>query len=144
MKKNYKKLYLHILEIGVEQLDTGLTYEELKCLLEKKGYNFSNNCIEIAVKQWFFDCFHHKTSNDAIDNIDDIDDHLECSWILKGESCLILTEYKASSRNLNIAIIAIIISVVSLISQFTTEHLDVKRKEHNVSINKKCIIHNNR
>jgi len=128
---SYKKLYIDILKIGVEKLDTGISYCTLKEELEAKGYNLKNNCIEIAVKQWFFDCFHHKTSTDEIKDLNDIDEHLHCNWVLKGESCLTLTEHNTSKRNLYIAVIAIIISTISLLLQL---NLDLKTKENKPNI----------
>ncbi len=52
--KNYDRLYLDILSTGMSRLATGLNYNDLKKLLEKKGYDFNNDCIEIATKQWFY------------------------------------------------------------------------------------------
>jgi hypothetical protein len=125
---NYSKLYIDILKIGVNKLNTGLSYVVLKEELEKKGYNFNNDCIELAVKQWFFDCFHHRTSVDEIEDLHDIDDHLKCNWVLKGDSCLTLVEHKTSIRNLRIAIIAIVISTISLLLQLKPE-LNITKKQ---------------
>ncbi len=130
----YKKLYTDILKIGVEKLNTGLSYSVLIEELKKKGYNFDNDCIEIAVKQWFFDCFHHKTATDKIETLHDIDNHLYCNWILKGESCLVLIEHNTSKRNLKIAMIAIIISIVSLLFQLRSELNSVNKNETQILI----------
>lgn len=114
--KNYDSLYIDILRIGQCRLANGLSYNELKIELQKEGYDFKNDCIELAVKQWFFDCFHHR-GNDQLpyDNISDLEDHLDCSFILKGNSCLVLVEHRTASKNLNIAWIALAISVSAIL-----------------------------
>lgn len=93
----YKKLYLDILMIGQNSVNTGLSFNDLKCKLEQKGYDFKNDCIELAVKQWFYDSFHHRGADDnEYKTIEDLDNHLDCNFILKGESCLKLISYRAS------------------------------------------------
>jgi len=93
----YKKLYLDILKIGHNSVNTGLSFNDLKCKLEHKGYDFKNDCIELAVKQWFYDSFHHRGADDnEYKTIDNLDNHLDCNFILKGESCLKLISFRAS------------------------------------------------
>lgn len=113
----YDKLYLDILKIGSSKLDSGLSYNDLKSELEKKGYDFENDCIELAVKQWFYDCFHHYADKDEIKSVYDIDKHLDCNWILKGSSCLAMVEHKTSKYNLDIARIALLVAFIALIMQ---------------------------
>jgi hypothetical protein len=110
-KDKYNELYLDILKIGQESVHTGLSYNKLKCKLELKGYDFENDCIELAVKQWFYDCFHHRGQEDIkCESIDDLEQHLECNFILKGESCLKLIGYRASWYSMMTARIALLIS----------------------------------
>ncbi|MFM1876905.1 MAG: hypothetical protein RL266_2642 [Bacteroidota bacterium] len=118
----YDSLYLDILKIGMSCLGTGLSYELLRSELVKKGYDFSNDCIELAVKQWFIDCFHHYVEDEeeksvVINSIDDLDEHLDCNFILKGNICLSYVEHRTSQNNLKLTYAAIGIAILSLICQ---------------------------
>ena len=113
IKKN-NSLYVKILRMGQTFIDTGISYNSLKSLLEKDGYDFSNNCIEIAVKQWFFDSFHHKGVDGKLVSIEDLENHLNCNFILKGDAGLKLADHDTSKMNLNIARKAMIISIIVL------------------------------
>ena len=122
-KRNYNNLYINILKIGVSQLDQGLSYTLLKEKLEKKGYDFSNDCIELAVKQWFINCFQHYMGPEdiaemgEIKTVDDLERHLYCNFVLEGKACLTYVEHRKSKRNLILAYVAIVIAVLSLLSQ---------------------------
>ncbi|MBL7765795.1 MAG: hypothetical protein JNJ58_06875 [Chitinophagaceae bacterium] len=110
-KDKYKNLYLDILKIGQVCLHTGLSYNKLKYKLEEKGYDLTNDCIELAIKQWFYDCFHHRGQEDKkYESIDDLEQHLDCNFILKGESCLKLIGYRTSWFSMMTARIALLIS----------------------------------
>jgi len=103
-------------------LGTGLSYDLLKSELEKKGYDFSNDCIELAVKQWFIDCFHHyvedeEESSVVINSIKDLEEHLDCNFILKGNICLSYVEHRTSQNNLKLTYAALGIAVLSLVCQ---------------------------
>ena len=98
IKKN-NSLYIKILRIGQTLIDTGVSYNSLKKLLEKEGYNFENSCIELAVKQWFYDSFHHKGKDGKLISLEDLDNHLDCNFILKGDSGLKLADHDTSKMN---------------------------------------------
>src|SRR6266496_2104360 len=114
-KSSYKKLYLAILKIGQEKVHEGLSYNHLKEILIKRGYPFDNDCIELSVKQWFYDSFHHIGADDnPYITIRDLENHLDCNFILKGESCLKLIGYQTSKNSWRNGIIAIIISFLAI------------------------------
>ncbi|KAA6332905.1 hypothetical protein EZS27_018636 [termite gut metagenome] len=131
--KNYDSLYLEILKIGIEKVNDGLSFNQLKNKLEKKGYDFENDCIELAVKQWFVDNFIHyeiidekiggdikETILEMVDNIGKLENgHLDCNFILKGTACLALLQHKNARNSLHytfgafaVALIALIISIL--------------------------------
>jgi len=115
IRKN-NSLYVKILRIGLTFIDTGISYNGLKSLLEREGYDFNNNCIELAVKQWFYDSFHHKGKDGKLVSLEDLDNHLDCGFILKGDSGLLLADHDASKMNLAVARKAMIISIIALMA----------------------------
>lgn len=115
-KSNYDNLYLDILKIGRERSTSGLSFNSLKCILTAKGYDMENDCIDMAVKQWFFDSFHHKNEKSKVlKSVNHLEKHLDCNFIMKGESCLQLIEHETAKRNLRIALVAAFIAIASLI-----------------------------
>ena len=136
-KNTYDKLYLTILEIGQEKVHSGLSYNKLKKLLTNKGYDFNNTCIELSVKQWFYDSFHHISSHGEIKTAHDIDEHAECGFILKGESCLKLLSYKTSRYSFRNGIIALILSFTAV--SYTIVHNTIKGKSEIKQQNEKLI-----
>lgn len=113
--KNYEKLYLDILKIGRKNVSVGLSYSELKKHLTKKGYNFENDCIDLAVRQWFCDSFCHQGQEDnPYNSILDLDNHLECNFILKGDASLRLIEYDTSKRSEWVAIISLGVALFAI------------------------------
>jgi hypothetical protein len=115
MSKNYDHLYLNILKIGQSKTETGLSYDVLKEELTKMGYDFENDCIELAVKQWFYDSFHHFACNEKYDSWEDLDNHADCNCILKGESCLMLLDYRNSNNSNRAAWIALGLGVLAVL-----------------------------
>jgi len=114
-KKSYKKLYLTILRIGQDKVHEGVSYNQLKAELVKKGYDFDNDCIELSVKQWFYESFHHTgADNNPYSSVEDLNKHLDCSFILKGESCLKLLGYETSRNSWRNGIIAITLSLFAI------------------------------
>lgn len=113
----YDDLYIYILKIGRTFVKDGISYNELKTYLGYDGFDMSCSCIEIAVKQWFFDSFHHKGPDGKPVNIEEFDKHLSCRFILKGDAAIKLVEYETSKRNLKIANYALYISVGAVIIQ---------------------------
>ena len=114
-KKSYKKLYLTILRIGQDKVHEGVSFNELKAELIKRGYDFDNDCIGLSVKQWFYESFHHTGADDnPYSSVQDLDNHLDCSFILKGESCLKLLGYETSKNSWRNGIIAITLSLLAI------------------------------
>tara|TARA_R110002049_G_scaffold133671_2_gene293072 strand:+ start:56 stop:421 length:366 start_codon:yes stop_codon:yes gene_type:complete len=112
--KKYNTLYLDILKIGSIKLSDGLSYDVLKKELEKKGYDFENDCIELAVKQWFYDSFHHYADDNELTNVYDLENHLHCNFILKGASALKLIEFKTSRNRLRVAMCSLFIALIAI------------------------------
>ena len=95
----YEKLYIDILKIGSKFVNRGISYNELQAILSEKGYDFSLAGIEPAVKQWFFDSFHHTGPDDRpCKHVSDLDkyEHLDCHFMLKGAYCLKLVDHEIS------------------------------------------------
>lgn len=119
--KSYGKLYLHILEIGMKKVNEGLSYNELKSELQKKNYDFENDCIEKAVKHWLVQNFVHLDEDDnhctkEIDtNLPNLEEHKEFHFILKGDACLSLLNYQNANRTLTATKITLIIAVLALL-----------------------------
>lgn len=113
--KSYDRLYLDILKIGRKKVGEGLSYNKLKEHLIKKGYDFENDCIELAVKQWFCDSFCHQGQEDnPYNSILDLDNHLDCNFILKGDASLRLIEYDTSKRSKWVTIISLGVALFAI------------------------------
>jgi hypothetical protein len=114
--KKYDNLYLNILEIGQHKVDTGLSYNDLKNELEKLGYDFENDCVELAVKQWFYDSFCHRTIDDnPYTEFDHLENHLDCNFIMKGDSCLRLIEHKTAKLSSRAGWFSLIVSIIAIL-----------------------------
>lgn len=111
---NYDNLYIDVLKIGRKTAKDGLSYETLKQELTSKNYDFSCDCIELAIKQWFFDNFHHKGTDKKPVDFDSFESHLTCNFIMKGDACLKLIDYENSKRNIWIAFISMFLAVISI------------------------------
>jgi hypothetical protein len=116
---DYHHLYLKILEIGRGRLKDGLSYNELITLLKKDHYDLDNGCVELAIKHWFDESFFHLgQDSNPYSCLKDLPNHLDCSFVLKGEHSLRLIEHTTTKRNFTISIIALIIAFISLIVSF--------------------------
>lgn len=118
----YDNLYIEILQIGRANVEGGLSYKDLKIELENKGYDFENDCIELAVKRWFFDSFHHIINEHGSISYENFEEHTSCNFIMTGDSCLKLVAFETSGNNINLmkwsvglAITAVILSMLSMI-----------------------------
>ncbi len=121
-KKHYDSLYFEIIKFAMKQPEDGVSYNNLKAHLESIGYDFSNDCIELAVKQRFLDCFHHYIEDGYVfEKIQDIKNHLDCNCILNGESCIAYINYKTAKYNANLALLAVLISIIGLIWSLRTQ-----------------------
>lgn len=113
--KSYDRLYLDILKIGRKKVGEGLSYNKLKEDLIKKGYDFENDCIELAVRQWFCDSFCHQGQEDnPYNSILDLNNHLKCNFILKGDASLRLIEYDTSKRSNCVAVTSLGVSFFAI------------------------------
>ena len=99
--KSYDNLYIDILKTGRKNVKTGLSYNELKTELSE-DYDFDCNCIELAVKQWFYDSFHHKGEEGQKITINQLDDHLDCQFVMNGDACLKLISFETSENNISL------------------------------------------
>jgi hypothetical protein len=143
-KKKYDNLYLDIIKIGRDKVGEGLSYNKLKSLLEKKGYDFGNDCIELAVKQWFINSFHHRgEDNKPITELKDLENHPDCNFILKGESSLLLITHQKSKNALMISLCAIFLSFSAFMYKLYDDMNKLERKNENLNIlPEKTIIEN--
>lgn len=115
MNNRYDNLYIDILKIGQNKVTEGLSFNTLRQELTCKKYDLDNDCIELATKQWFFDCFHHRDSDTEPVNYEQLNDHLDCNFILKGDYAIKIVEHETAKRNLQIAWAALIIAFLAFI-----------------------------
>lgn len=91
-------LYLKILEIGRDNLEMGLSFNELIDYLKKDGF-ILNECWERTLREWFYTSFFHeeahcsKYGTNPYTDVTSLNEHLGCNFILKGESCMRLLQY---------------------------------------------------
>lgn len=119
--ETYDDLYLTILKIGRMRIEGGLSYTDLCEELKNIDYDLENDCIELAIKNWFLHSFIHydeKNKEFKAGVLSDLDKHKECNFILSGKSCLTLIEYENSIRNIRYAKIAMCIALVSVFITF--------------------------
>ncbi|MCD0467018.1 hypothetical protein [Flavobacterium sp. ENC] len=112
----YDSLYLDILKIGRANVESGLSFIRLREKLEQEGYDFSNYYIEVAVKTWFYDTFHHALSDHGPIEYHELDSHLECNFVMKGDACLKLISYNNSSFNNKLTLYSVILAGIALIA----------------------------
>lgn len=130
--KNYGKLYLRVLQIGQKSLGYGLSFNKLRKELENEGYDFKNDCIELAVKHWFFDSFFHVTDDNdkpPCDSIENMEHHLNCNFMLKGEHCLKLVQNTTSKNALKVSSTALVIALLGIGLSIYNSYLNSKRLE---------------
>jgi len=112
----YDSLYLDILKIGRASVVSGLSFVRLRELLEQKGYDLDNYYIEVAVKTWYYDTFHHALSDHVPITYPELDNHLECNFVMKGDACLKLVSFNNSSRNNKLTLYSVILAGIALIA----------------------------
>jgi hypothetical protein len=113
--KTYKDLYFRILQIGQSRLLTGISYNKLLEILAQEGYDTKDEIIETAIKHWFYESFFHISDEECpLDNFRQLKDHLECSFVLRGEHSLTLVDHDNSQRNILFAWIALFMSTVGI------------------------------
>lgn len=133
--RTYDKLYLRILNIGQSMLGEGLSYNDLLEKLKHEGYDINNDCVEISIRHWFYESFFHIGNDEnPYGCIANLENHKDCGFVLKGEHCLVLMEHKTSKRNIMIAWIAIILTIIGLAvslyqTKLTLDELQTQRKE---------------
>lgn len=115
MKAN-DKLYLDILKIGRASVPTGLSYIRLKEGLQGLGYDFENPYVELACKVWYFDSFHHAAMDHRDIGFEELDGHLECEFVMKGDACLKLLAHRNSVFNNRLTLYSVILAGIALIA----------------------------
>lgn len=118
----YDELYLTILKIGRKKVKDGLSYNQLKAILEKEyKYDFTNSCIELAVKHWFMHNFVHYPCNSSHPLADGnyclscLEQHLDCNFFLGGKACLALLEYENTQTTIKYSRYAVIVALLTFI-----------------------------
>ncbi len=114
--KVYDALYLDILIIGRANVETGLSYTILRKQLEKKGYDFNNEYVDTAVKVWYYDSFHHAEASHGNIEFEDLDNHLNCNFVMKGDACLKLLSHKKSELNNKLTLYSVVLAGIALVS----------------------------
>lgn len=116
---SYDNLYIDILKIGKNHVKSGISYDNLKLILIESKYDFSCDCIELAVKRWFFDSFHHIVEDHENVKFSDFENHTDCNFIMTGDACLKLVSYETSQTNnklmwysVGFGFIAIVVSII--------------------------------
>lgn len=121
-RTDYQELYLTILQIGQSKVNHGMTYNDLINELGFRGFNINNGCLKQAVKHWFYDAYFHITSKGEKCTLDELEDHSECTFILKGESSLLLLEHDKINKTIRLAWMAILtaiaIGILSMIASW--------------------------
>jgi ribosomal protein L20 len=125
-RADYQELYLTILKIGQSRVNHGMTYSDLIQALDKEGFNIDNGCLKQAVKKWFHDAYFHITVEGKACNLDELDEHSDCTFILKGESSLLLLEHEKINKTITLARNAIIVAlIVGAITVFVSWYIAV-------------------
>jgi len=128
MKKNYDELYLQIIKIGRSRVNEGLSYNDLISELKCRGYDIKNDCVELAVKQWFYQSFNHYGADDnPYTCVKDLDNHQDCQFILNGDACLRLIEYDTSRKSTIAGYISLILALIAI--WYTVWHDSKKEPE---------------
>lgn len=137
-RTDYQELYLTILKIGQSKVNHGMTYRDLINELAIRGYNIDNGCLQQAVKKWFHEAYFHITVQGKTCNFDELDEHSDCTFILKGESGLLLLEHEKINKTISLARwaigVAIVIGIVTVIASYVVanppknENKDVSQK----------------
>jgi hypothetical protein len=126
-KKSYDELFPNILKIGMENINSGISYLKLKQELEKKKYVFGdteNSCKESTIENWFWDNFSHcdcvlseKEQKDAQDENGYLflEKHSKCGCIINGNACLTYLEYKNAKNSKEYCKWAVIIASIAFL-----------------------------
>lgn len=95
------KLYLRILQLGRENLTEGLKFNSLISTLEQEGYTI-NNCTNRSIREWFYNSFFHEEAhcqNGNFNNVQELDNHLNCGFVLKADTCMKLLQFEESEKS---------------------------------------------
>jgi hypothetical protein len=125
-EKSYNKLFPDILKIGMEYINTGISYEEMKRELERKGYKFGdepNSCKESTIQNWFADNFSEcvclfpkEQETDQKLLLDEyFRKHSQCKFIIEGKACLTYLNHKDTRRSKIYCLLAFIGAAAALI-----------------------------
>lgn len=95
------KLYLRILQLGRENLTEGLKFNALITTLQQEGYTI-NNCTNRSIREWFYNSFFHEEAhcqNGNFNNVQELDNHLNCGFVLKADTCMKLLQFEESEKS---------------------------------------------
>lgn len=99
---NPELIYKRVLEIGSECITCGISFNQLYHRLKyHENFEFDENgCLERCLRQWFWHSFFHEEAHcPDVNDVKEIDNHLDCGFILKAESCMKLLTFKESEQN---------------------------------------------
>ncbi|MBK9378150.1 MAG: hypothetical protein IPM86_07865 [Saprospiraceae bacterium] len=95
------KLYLRILQLGRENLTNGLKFNSLISTLQQEGYTI-NNCTNRSIREWFYNSFFHEEAhcqNGNFNNVQELDNHKNCGFVLKADTCMKLLQFEESEKS---------------------------------------------
>src|SRR5688572_5573474 len=95
------KLYLRILQLGRENLTQGLKFNSLISILKGEGYTI-NNCTNRSIREWFYNSFFHEEAhcqNGNYANVQELDKHKNCGFVLKADTCMKLLQYEEAEKS---------------------------------------------
>jgi hypothetical protein len=101
MSETPENIYRRVLEIGSECLTCGISFKQLKERLTDEGYDLENDCLERCLREWFFNSFFHEemVCSHGTSSIHNLDDHYDCNFILKSDTCLKILSYQESEKS---------------------------------------------
>lgn len=128
---NTKNIYIRSLEVGVENIEAGISYFEMKDKLINEGFPFSGTFEEYFIN-WFFKNFfehsqypyyHGTRYGDNYRKLKDISDQSKnTKCIISSEACFDLIDYqelievkKSSKQSNRNALIAIVLTLLALL-----------------------------
>lgn len=102
--KSPEDIYKRVLEIGSECLTCGISYNGLIQRLKAENFEFDNGgCLERCVREWFWNSFFHEEAHcqheNSKDDIKKLDEHLNCNFTMRSDSCMKLLSFKEAELN---------------------------------------------
>ena len=96
-----QNIYKKVLEIGSECIECGISFNDLKKRLKNEGFDIDNECLNRCLREWFFNSFFHEETvcDKGSSSIKELDNHLDCNFILKAETCLRILSYEEAEKS---------------------------------------------